>query len=101
MRQHIKNFRENHGDTARVVLFDLAALSAGAFLLWSARNANTAKQVINAVYGLGLVGLAHKAANYLSAPKVQPAANQAETGTDNKSSQPSEDPNVLVRPATP
>ena len=94
MFKNVDNFREKHGDTARVVLFQLAALTADYFLLWPRRHASPVKTAVNGVCALLLHGLAYKAAKYLEAPKRQ----SADAGRDNKHQ---DDPRASVRPATP
>lgn len=101
MRKNLKDFRENHGDTARVVLFQLAAVAADCFLLWPRRDANPAKIAMNGMYALLAHGLAYKAAKYLETPKAQPKAKEAEVVKDNKTSETEEETNTLVRSATP
>ncbi|GEM_PF-3796086 len=126
MRENINAFRNKHDDTARVVLFDLVAVSASAFLLWLARNASATNKALTAVCGLTLIGITHKTANYFSTPSAQPVKNDMDSQSsenskdflppassrvertaskeavnDDKDSHPSEDPNALVRPATP
>lgn len=92
MRKNIQTFRENHGDIARVALFQLAALAANYFMLWPRRDANPVKTAINCVYSLLIQGAAYGAAKYLEAPKVQPTK-------DNKASAASEDQKPLESPA--
>lgn len=97
MRKNLKDFRENHGDTTRLVLFQLAALTADYFLLLP-RNMSTAKKVINGVCALALHGIAYKAAKHLETPKVQPTTKET---ADNKITQSEENKNLPARPATP
>lgn len=94
MNIKVKNFRQYPSDTARVVLFQLAALTADYFLLWPRRDASPVKMAVNGVCALLLHGLAYKAAKQFDAGK-------SETNNDNKNAQTPDDPNALVRPATP
>ena len=72
MRKSIDVFREKHENTTRLVLFQLAALTANCFLFLPCEGVTTAKKMANAVCALALHGIAYKAAKYLEHPKVQP-----------------------------
>lgn len=102
MRQKAQNFRDTHGDTARVVLFQLAALTVDCFLLWPRRDANPVKTAINCTYAALLHGAAYMAAKYLETPKVQFSAHKKATEENNETTNSASTVTPgLVCPATP
>ncbi len=112
MRKNVEAFREKHGDTTRLVLFQLAALAGDYFLLLPRESITTAKKVANAACALALHGIAYKAAKYFENPTVQksnqtgvPSKDKASLSsppsTSNISEPYSEPTSPLVRPATP
>ena len=99
MRNHLQDLNEKHGNEARIVLFQLAALLADRFLFWPRANASLAKTTVNVVYMLATHLVAFEAARYLNRPKVQEKQETAKK--DNKEAQTTIEPILGFRQFLP